>query len=321
MSLQSPAAAWTDRIAWDRFVDASPQGSVFLRSEFLDALDVSWDVVRTGEGPTPDAAAVVLRDEVGIVRGPIPFTQYQGVVLPAALADAPAHRRVGAVVDRLSSLLAAMEPEGRLTWCLHPSLTDVRAFSWFNYGTPERGQCRVEIRYSGRIALDRRAGMEGVLAACRSVRRQEYRKATARFQIAPVVDLDLLDRLHETTFARQGLHRSPREVRLLRSIAGAALKHGFGELLAAFDQDGRPAGAVLFLFDQKAGYYLVAANDPDFRSAGVSTLLFLTGVERSLARAVEFVDVVGMNSPARGEFKASFGAEPLPYHVVTWERP
>jgi hypothetical protein len=80
-------------------------------------------------------------------------------------------------------------------------------------------------------------------------------------------------------------------------------------------------GAVYFIHDQRTTYYLVAANDPAFRSTGLSTLLFLRGAESGIERGNVALDVVGMNSPGRGDFKASFGAEVVPYFVTTWERP
>lgn len=318
----SPTTTESDRQAWDRFVAESPHGSVFLRSGFLDALDLQWEIARVGPAATPSAAAIILRDQGGqVVEGPAPFCQYHGVLFEPAWADTPAHRRAKESVERVAELLDGLVGEQRLSWCLHPRFTDIRAFNWFNYHAPEKGQFRIAIRYSGLIAVDRASGLAGVLEGSRSVRRQEYRKAAARFQVASVLDVDLLDHLHRLTFARQGLERPAREVRLLRSLASAALREGFGELLVAFDGDGTPAGAALFLFDNRVGYYLVAANDPQYRSAGVSTLLLMAGVERGIARGVSAIDVVGMNSPARGDFKASFGAEPVPYYVVDWARP
>ncbi len=310
-----------DRTAWNQYVSASPQGSVFGRVELLDALDVSWEVRSVGGAvDCPEAAALVLRDAGTAVRAPVPFCLYQGIFLPHRPDEAP-HRKVRRELEAVGSLLDGLSGEARLSWCLHPSLTDIRALSWFHYHEPELGQFRIDVRYTGIIALDPGTGLDGVLAGARTVRRQEYRKAATRFRVEPSEDLDLLDGLHRRTFDRQGIVRSEREGRLLRSITAAALEHGFGELLVAFDGDGTAAGAVLFLFDQTSAYYLVAANDPDYRSAGVSTLLFLSGAERALARGLTALDVVGLNSPSRGDFKTSFGAVPTPYYVATWERP
>ena len=311
---------WSDRIEWDRFVAASPHGSVFCRSEFLDALGVGWGVVRVGSGESPAAAAVVLRDPSGEVPpAPFPYTQYQGVLLGAELSGQPAHRRVRGVAEAVTTLVAGVAEQGAVSWCLHPDFPDIRPFSWFNFHLPERGRFQVDVRYAGIIPVGGVTSVEEVLESSRSVRRQEFRKARDRFVVVGSEDLGLLDELHARTFARQGLERPPADGPLLRDIGAAALRSGFGEMFAAFDRDGQPAGAVLFLFDQRAAYYLVAAHDPQFRSTGVSTLLFLAGVERGLRRGVEWVDVVGMNSPGRSDFKASFGAVPKPYYVVRWQ--
>ena len=321
MTTVAPASTRAvDRATWDQLVATSPQGSVFTTSAFLDALDLDWSGLVVG-GEAPRLGAVILRDPSGeIARSPIPFTQYQGVLLGGELTRAAPHRMVHESLELVGQLLASLETERRVSWSLHHAFTDIRPFSWFNYHAPERGQFRVEVRYSGLIPIDA-TGMDGVLARSRATRRQEYRKASDRFAVAPTTDLDLLDQLHARTFDRQGLTRPAREVALLRRIAGAAIREGFGELLAGIDRDGRPAGAVLFLFDRGSAYYLIAANDPEFRATGISTLMVLAGIERGIRRGVRQVDVVGMNSPSRGDFKSSFGAIPVPYYQVHWERP
>jgi hypothetical protein len=315
-------AAETERAAWDRFVAGSPTGSVFCRSALLDALDVSWEIRRIESNGRTLAAAPVFRDDRGTIQlAPLPFTLYQGVVLDGALGSMAAHRRVPELLRVTTELIDSMEQSGRISFCLHPEFPDSRPFSWFHYHQPAGGGFQIDLRYTGVIALDPAAGMDGVLAGARSVRRQEYRKAKARFEVLLSDDVEVLDELHARTFARQGLTRSEREQRLLRSIASRALADNFGQLLVAREDGGRPVAATLFLFDDRAGYYLVAANDPDYRSAGTSTLMFLAGVEQCLARGLPSIDVVGMNSPTRGDFKASFGAVPKPYLVVTWDRP
>jgi GNAT superfamily N-acetyltransferase len=312
---------WSDRAAWDRFVATSPQGSVFCRADFLDALGVEWEAVRVGSDDRPQVAAVLLRDGAGPVRAPFPFTQYQGVLLPSAGPADPAHRRVRSTLDAVGGLLEGLRDRAELSWCLHPTFPDLRPFSWFNYHQPDEGRFAVEVRYAGIIPVPEAGTIDAVLGQSRSVRRQEWRKAGERFTVTASVDLELLDRLHADTFARQGIERPGSEARLLSAIAAAAVRSGFGEMFVAHDRDGRPAGAVLFLFDERAAYYLVAAHDPAFRSTGVSTLLFLAGVERGLRRGVRQIDVVGMNSPGRADFKASFGAVPIPYFVVRWRHP
>jgi hypothetical protein len=316
------AVRWTDRAAWDRFVSCSPTGSIFARSSFLDTLDVEWEVWRTDESDEPIAAALVFRDSAGRIQpAPLPFTLYQGILLSPALAGMPAYRRVQQTLESVTGLLAGLEDQGRLSWCLHHAFPDLRPFSWFHYHEPALGRFEIEVRYTGLLPLDPAGGIAALVAASRGDRRRDYRKGTSQLVVTRSTSVDLLDELHDRTFARQGIVRSERERGLLRSITGRALAEGWGELLIASEASGRPVAATLFVFDRDTGYYLVAANDPEFRSAGTSTLMFLAGAERAAARGMRWVDVVGLNSPSRGDFKASFGAVPVPYHLVQWIRP
>src|SRR5262249_11590621 len=111
------------------------------------------------------------------------------------------------------------------------------------------------------------------------------------------------------------------EVCLLRSISQAALAHGFGELSTCVSSEGTVTSATLFLFDRRCGYYLVSANDPEYRNSGSGTYLMLENIRRCQEKGLEAVDFVGVNSPNRGDFKTSFNAAPVPYFLLTWERP
>lgn len=322
MTATVDVASWTDRDAWTRFVAASPQGSVFCHPALLDAQAVAWEVIRVGDGDEPTIAAVLLTDGAGEpAAAPQPFSQYQGLLCAPSLEEQPAHRRVRQTLEAVSALLEGLRDRRGVSWCLHPSFPDLRALQWFNYHDPAGGRFSVQTRYTGVLNLAPGTTIDAILAASRSVRRQEYRKARDQFVVAGSENLDLLDSLHDATFRRQGLTRPPGDAERLRRLAQAALASRLGELFIAYDRSGQPASAVLVLFDHRVASYLVAATEPAFRSSGVSTLLFLTAVERALARGLRGLDVVGMNSPGRSDFKASFGVELRPYWVVDWRRP
>ncbi len=255
--------------------------------------------------------------------GQYPFTLYQGVLLSPELCCRPPHSRTKRTLEVLDFLLAELEKQySRLIICQHHRFEDLRSFSWFHYHEPQRGRFRIELEYSGLLDLAQVADFDQYLGSIRTVRRQEYRRCQANgFSVHPSNDLELLDRLHKLTFARQGIDRDPHEVCLLQSISRAALEHGFGELVTCDAPNGTIASATLFLYDQRCGYYLVSANDPEYRNSGSGTYLMLENIRRCQAKGLHAVDFVGINSPNRGDFKTSFNAAPVPYFLLTWERP
>ena len=76
--------------------------------------------------------------------------------------------------------------------------------------------------------------------------------------------------------------------------------------------------ATLFLHDDRSSYYLFGATDPAFRRTGAGTFVLLKMIERSLAAGTKEVDVVGVNSPNRGDFKTSFNARIEPFFICSF---
>jgi ribosomal protein S18 acetylase RimI-like enzyme len=313
----------SDKGRWDCFADESPHGSVFCRTSFLDGLGQDYRLLLVAEKDETLAGTVLVFENGRPYLGQFPLTMYQGVLLSRGLCQRQPHSRSRQTLEVLDFLLAELEKRfDRISFSLHYRFEDLRSFSWFHYHEPERGRFRLDLHYSGLLDLRQVADFEGYLHAIRGLRLREYRRAQAHhFTIEPSDDIDALDRLHGLTFERQGLTREHQEVRLLRSIAQAAINRGFGELLLCRDDRGTTVSATLFLYDQRGAYYLVGANDPEYRHSGSGSYVMLESLRRSQARGLTTVDFVGINSPNRGDFKTSFNAVPVPYFVATWEKP
>jgi Acetyltransferase (GNAT) domain len=313
----------TDKEHWDRFAADSPHGSIFCLTPFLDALSEEYRLLQVVESGEPLAGVALIMHGGQPYPGQYPLTMYQGILLSPRLCNQPSESRVQRTLKVLGFLLAELEQRfDRISLCLHHRFEDLRGFSWFHTGEPERGKFRIELRYSGLLELDPVADFDSYLRSIRHLRLREYRRCQASgFRIQPSDDLQMLDRLHALTFARQGIMREANEEWLLRSISQAALEEGFGELLTCVAPDGAVASATLFLFDWRYAYYLVGANDPQYRYTGAATYLMLESIRRWQARGLAAVDFVGINSPNRGDFKTSFNAVPVRYFDVMWERP
>ena len=300
---------------------ASPQGTVFCRTGFLNALGVEYELWWVLEAGLPKVGAVLLIDENGEPRrAPFAFSLYHGVLFHGNLSTLPLHTLVQRRLELLEFLLGELRDRyGRISFCLHPAFPDVRAFTWFHYGEPERGRFRVEVSYTGRVDLTSVNDFDSYLTTIRKGRRYEYRRALKEGITVEEGDTGTLLELYRKTFARQGIDLENVVEQRVTSIADSAIGGGFGELLTARDAEGRAASAVLFLYDDRCGYYLIGANDPALRTSGSGTFVVLEGIRRCQARGLEGVDVCGMNSPNRGDFKASLNAAPVPYFVATWE--
>ena len=317
-------APCTDPADWNAFVAASPQSTVFCRAPFLGALGLRHELWWVTERGTPRLGAVIVKDDAGVpLRAPFPLSLYQGLLLHPAHAALPVHSRVPWTMALVERLLGGLEvSHDRLSFCLHPSFEDARAFSWFHYHEPQRGRFRIELYYTGWIDLASPRSFDEFLSSIRETRRHEYRRALAAgLTVEPSKDVDMLAALYRETFSRQGIDVDPAADRRLRAVAASALAEGYGELLLCRTPAGEAASATLFLYDERCGYYLLGANHPAHRRSGAGTFLVLQHIRRCRDRGLQRVDVCGMNSPNRGDFKASFNAVPVPYFVVIWDSP
>ena len=304
-----------DPARWDAFVRRSPQRSAYVTASFLRALKLPFELVTLEDGNEIVAGAPVILEEDGRARATsVPMTMYQGLLLRDH-AEMPLHRRVGYELENTERLVAAIA-ERYGSCCLSQSwrFNDIRALSWHNYHAPERGQFSISVLYTGILDVGADATFETYLANVRELRRREYRKAKARVTIEASRDLDLLESLYTRTLARQGIERLAHDRELLRCIGEGALDGGYGELRVARIA-GNPAAATLFLYDDRSAFYLLGANDPEYRNTGASTFLMLENIRDARDRGLSEVDFIGVNSPQRGDYKVSFNAAIRPYYV------
>ena len=307
----------SDKKLWDSFVLNSPQSNLFCQTKFLDVFQKEYELLAVNKGESILLGAVIIKDETDN-----PMTQpfmYQGILFSQSLDTLAQHKQSKKYLELVDFLLIKLEKQYRqVSFSLHPSINDLRSFQWHNYHEPEKGQFQIDLNYTGILDLENIQDFDQILMNARTVRRQEYRKCIREeFIIEESRDISILDKLHEKTFARQGLKRSKGEKFMATTLAEESLSKGFGKLIICRDKTGIPASASLFLFDDKTGYYLIGANDPNFRKYGTGTYVLFEQIKNCLEQGLSQVDFIGINSPMRGDFKTSFNAIPTPYFTVS----
>jgi lipid II:glycine glycyltransferase (peptidoglycan interpeptide bridge formation enzyme) len=312
-----------DLFVWDNFVASSPQNNVFCRTHFLQTLGIKsdlWVVKRKGDTL---AGAIIFRSGPEVLLAPRAFTIYQGVLLGHEILGMAPHRKSAWSLEVVGFLLQGLSSVyDRLSFCLHHSFDDLRSFQWFHYHEPELGLFNIDLNYTGLLNLAEYRDFETYLSGIRPTRRYEYRRALKiGLSVEKSQDVDILCDLHDRTFERQGIGLQLKEKQLVRSITTAAITHGFGQMLLCRDKNGEYVSATLFIFDERCAYYLFGANSPEHRNLNGGTFLMLENIRRCMDRELKSVDMVGVNSPNRGDFKTSFNSEITPYFIATWDKP
>ncbi|MGZ5056407.1 MAG: GNAT family N-acetyltransferase [Methylobacter sp.] len=304
--------------AWDAFVSTSQQRSIFVYSQFLDSLNTDYDLVTCYEKGKIVAGAVQIYSDAGEpIDRPYPFTQFQGILL-ADNAGQSAHSQIThefKVVEYFISQLTGHYK--KCSFCHSWRLNDLRPFLWHNYHEPDKGQFKLDLRYTGILDLKKYDNFDAYLSSVRSCRRQEFKKASQMLKLEFSSDEDILDALHAMTFERQSIERGNQDSVLVRSICQHAITGEYGKISVAL-LDEKPVSAVLFLYDDRTAYYLFGANDPAYRNTGAGSFLLLRMIKDAFEKGMKEVDFVGVNSPSRGDYKISLNAELKNYLITSF---
>lgn len=307
-----------DKNQWDNFILNSPQSNLFSETRFIEVYQDNCELLFVYSGKRVLLSAMIMLDLNNELKS-APFL-YQGIFLDESIPHLSNQKKVKKTLDLIEFLLQEIEQKYEtIRLSLHPSLIDLRSFQWHNYHHPDGRHFDLQLYYTAILDLKVNNSFDEIMMKARAVRRQEYRKCIKEgFMIEESHDISILDMLHDKTFERQGLERSPGEKFMATTLAQTAISEGFGRLLICRNKIGIPASASLFLFDKKTAYYMIGANDPDYRNYGTSSLVIFEHLRKCLDQGIEQIDFMGINSPNRGDFKTSFGAVPTPYYHVNF---
>jgi len=198
----------------------------------------------------------------------------------------------------------------------HWDVLDMRAFDWVNYHERDKGHYQMIPRYTSLLDISDPADTGGYAHKRRIPELKKGIKEGHSFETRETRDVDLLDRLVDMNFSRQGLERSQEQNHFLRGICENLLNNNAAKLLAT-SMNGEPAVITCFAYDKRRAYYLFVGTDLKYRDWGVGTKNFYEScilLNRDLG--LKEVDMVGINSPLRGSYKLSFGGKVVLYFLI-----
>ena len=306
---------------WDALVESSPDGSVFAHSTFLQGCraDIDAYLCRKNQELVAGVYLVVDRAEQAAVLDKLVI--YDGLLFAA---PDPKQNRAQVQSDRfaISAFLveALTERYERLALRPAPSVNDLRAFLWHNYGT-DGPKFRVDLRYTSILDISSMSRSDApedstVYHGLSKSRRQEIRYARREgLRTQERHDNALFRRLYRDTFLRQGIEPDPDDVDRVATLVDEIVSAGTGRVFAC-GPESEPDALAVFGIVSDRGYYLFGANDPAARSKHAGTAVLWDAMVRLARDGVRELDFEGVNSPARGYFKLSFGGTIVPYHAL-----
>lgn len=310
---------------WDAFVVRSPESSIFAHSAFLAACGEPTDLLWCLKGQARVAAVVLPLDRTSgeptfdsalIYNGPLTARPDPKQNLAQIRSDR------FALLAFLSEALAERHP--RLRMRLAPQLDDIRPFLWHNYGQPGP-KFRTDVRYTSIVRPASLAAGGDETATELYLGMSKSRRQTLRYArkescaVEERHDTALYERLQRETFARQNLTIDDAElaqrVAVIDALHAAGLARSFTCSAAGAD----PEVIAVFAHLGRRAWYLFGAGGSERHDSNSGTAVLWDAFSALAAAGIEEIDLEGVNSPARGYFKLSFGGSLSSYFALSLE--
>lgn len=292
-----------DLSEWEALVSASPQGAIFSRWWWLQAVCPNAWTIHTLRRDGDLVAGIALHTAPdGTLRQP-PLTQVLGPILTPSRASNP-EKVLSWEMEQLTALAEGLPtaPQATLHW--HPQLTNWLPFHWAGWSQTTR--------YT--YAFDDLSDLKAVFARFAHAKRKNLKKAAKLVEVRADMDPAAFRAHQERTLGADGqaVHYS---AALFERVHAATVSRGQGRTWYAVDGDGVIHAAIFVVWDENSAYYLISSIDADHRNSGAATLLVKTAIEH-VAPLTRRFDFEGSMIPGVERSFRKFGATQTPYFRV-----
>jgi hypothetical protein len=288
---------------WDALVERSPQGSLFCRSWWIEAIAPQTRILGYFEvGRLVAGIPLMHKRQFGFRTCGIPkYNPSWGVVMePISGKQVTIASREMEILRVLASEIAK---ERIFYQSFHPTLQNWLPFYWNGFKQTSR------FTY---IIYDL-SDLERVWDGFTHSTKGEIRKAEKLGLTVEECDISTVQEAERKTFARQGLRHSTGTN--LAAIYDIAKLRGAAQCFAVKDQEGTVHAANLLVWDSKAAYFLAGGADPKLRKSGATSFLIWHLINFASPRTQSF-DFEGSVVPSIERFFRSFGGQQVPYSWI-----
>jgi hypothetical protein len=283
---------------WNQFVDRSPQGSIFAKTFYLDAIGLPYQIGVLQKNDTIKGGIVLAKNELHLFSNPL-FAKYLGVLLCPIES-----RYVNRITEekRIIERIVANLKYRSFDYTFHPEFKNWLPFHWRGY--------RQTTRYTYRICNLK--DFDKIMENMHSRVRKNLRKAEKHY-IAIDEEISLKDfyQINKLSFKRQG-GPIPYSFAFFKKFYNRLKQYNAIKLFGAKDKDNRIHTVGGIVYDSKECYFLFNGNNPEIPNKEANTLLIIRTIEYA-AGFCETFDFEGSMIEPIERFYRGFGGQMTPY--------
>lgn len=292
---------------WDDFVDESPQGCIFCRSWWFEAV-------------CPGRFKILaLRKNGKIIAGiPLPlrtiighkfiymsrFTQTLGALL-LPWGGEKYEKKLSEEISILNTLVENMPKFDYFSMSFHYNFTNWLPFYWAGY--------RQTTVYT--YVIEDLTDLKKVFSDFNYSKKKNIKKAEQLVTVRHDLPSKAFYTHHVMTLRKQGECISY-GYDFFKRIYDAVYKNSAGKVWYAIDKQQNIHAAIFVVFDNKSAYYLISSIDPRYRNSGAVTLLLRDAIIYVSKYTQRFDFEGSMIHGVENSFR-KFGAIQKPYFIIS----
>jgi len=285
---------------WDRFVDISPQGSIYSKSFYLKCIGCRFNIAVVENDGCITGGIVLTKNEVGVFSNPL-FVKHLGILYRPAEGKPTKYQSMTYKIDR--QIISNIADLKVWSYSFHPNFKN-----WLNFyqaGYKQTTRYTYQIHFSRSADFRTNYGQKAVTPL----------KAAKKHHLTiEDVDIETFVEVNKKTYLARNSkppYTKKRLARLLRNLANQkclyakSVKDGLGNVHCA----------AAVVYDESSANLILNGSDPAYRKFAGNTLLIDHMIEFA-AKNCRFFDFEGSMHERIERFYRGFGGRVIPYYVI-----
>ncbi len=290
----------TEYVLWNEFIDNSPQGSIFCKTWYLDALKADYKILVIKENNLIKAGIVLAKNQINTYANPM-FSKYLGVLFEESKGNL--QKEISKRYKYQALLIKELKMIKSFDYYFHPNYDNWIPFYWEGFSQ--------QTRYTYRINLFE-SSIECLYKLFHGNLRNDIVNAQNKgVSIDQDIGFDILFQLVNKTFLRQG-SKAPFSKELLQYFVEKLITRNCIKTFAAIDENNDYIASCCLVFDENSAYLILNGIDSDKLIRGANALMIFEAIKWCHPRCTYF-DFEGSMLPGVEQFYRRFGGELTPY--------
>lgn len=286
---------------WNAFVDTSPQCSLFAKTWYLQALNVSFEILICVKKEKIKGGIVLTKDRWGYCINPV-LCKYLGIFFSPFEGNSytieSRQREVqNALLEHIGSI-------GSFEYTFHPSYSN-----WMPF---ERAGFKQTTRYTYLIQLVNLQEAELIEQLNGRLRNKVLKANASMFK--EIDDFHTALPIFEATYKNQGIDLPISKDRLVGLVAELKKRSAF-HLIGAYDDQNKLQAALGLFYDDKTAYLILNGVDESAENGANEALIF-NGIQWAKQKGLKTFDFEGSMIPSIESFYRQFGGQLTPYFKI-----